>query len=208
MEVRASRRALLAASGAAAATALAGCSGGESNGGIDPDAIDDGSRPGLGDESAPVTVTVFQDFSCPHCRRFKQQVAPTIVAEHVDTGDVRYLHADFPIPVDEQWSYAVASAAHAVFEEAGNDAFWRFKDEIYTHQGSYTLDVIESVAAEVANVGTATRDAAANGTYRDRIEADRERGSRWGVEGTPAVFVDDEQVSLDEVLSAIETRVS
>jgi protein-disulfide isomerase len=208
MEFRTSRRALLSASGAAAATALAGCSGGESGGGIDPESIDDGSRPALGDESAPVTVTVFQDFSCPHCRTFEQQVSPAIISEHVDTGDVRYLHADFPIPVDEQWSYAIASAAHAVFEEAGNDAFWPFKDEIYTHQGSYSLDVVESVADGIADVGAAARDAAANGTYRDRIEADRERGSQWGVEGTPTVFVDDEQVASDEVLSAIEGRVS
>jgi protein-disulfide isomerase len=208
MESRVSRRALLAASGAAATATLAGCSGGESNGGIDPSAIDDGSRPALGDEAAPVTVTVFQDFSCPHCRTFKLQVAPRIVDEHVDTGNVRYLHADFPIPVDEQWSHAIASAAHAVFEEAGNDPFWSFKDEIYTHQGSYSLDIVESVANDIADVGSAAQAAAANGTYRDRIEADRERGSRWGVEGTPAVFVDDEQVSPDEVISAIDGRVS
>jgi protein-disulfide isomerase len=210
MEDRMSRRAVLGAGGTAAVAALAGCSGGSSSssGGIDPEAIDDGDRPALGEESAPVTVTVFQDYSCPHCQAFKQQVAPTIVDRYVDPGDVRYLHADFPIPVDEQWSYAIASAAYAVFEEAGNDAFWSFKDEIYAQQGSYSLEVVASVADGVADVGAAAREAAEDGTYRDRIEADRELGLQWGVEATPSVFVDDESVSPDEVVAAIDDRLS
>lgn len=208
MEHRMSRRTVLGAGATAATAALAGCSGGSGDSAIDPDAIDDGSRPALGEESAPVTVTVFQDYSCPHCRTFKQQVAPTIIEQYVDPGDVRYLHADFPIPVDERWSYAIASAAYAVFEQAGNDAFWSFKDRIYTHQGSYSLDVVASVADEVADVGTAAREAAENGTYRDRVESDRELGLRWGVEGTPSAFVDEESVPPDGVGAAIDGRLS
>jgi protein-disulfide isomerase len=57
-------------------------------------------------------------------------------------------------------------------------------------------------------VGAAAREAAENGTYRDRIEADRELGLQWGVEATPSVFVDDESVSPDEVVAAIDDRLS
>jgi protein-disulfide isomerase len=222
MRYRVSRRRLLAAGGTAAVIGLAGCSDGgtgddpdaESDGGSDdggssvtPASIDDDTRPALGVEDAPVTMAVFQDFSCPHCRSFKREVAPTIVADYVDPGDVRYLHADFPIPVDEQWSYAIANAARAVFEEAGNDAFWPFSEEIYAHQGDYSLDVVESVADEIADVGTAAREAAESGAYRDRIDADRELGIQWGVEGTPAIFVGDELVAPNEVAETIESRL-
>lgn len=205
MEYDGSRRAFLAASGTAVAAALAGCS--DDGGEAAPDEIDDDSRPSIGDESAPVSVTVFEDFGCPACRQFKLQATPAIVQQYVDPGDVRYLHADFPIPVDETWSYPVASAARGVFETAGNDAFWEFSASIYDHQGSYSLDTIESVADDVAGVGTAARDAAEGETHRDRIEADRERGERWGVSGTPTVFVDDEQVPPDEIAEAIESRL-
>jgi protein-disulfide isomerase len=205
MAYRMSRRALLAAGGMTASMALAGCSeGGETGSTVDPDSIDDGERPALGDEAAPVTVTVFQDFSCPHCGTFKQDVAPGLIEQYVEPGDVRYLHADFPIPVDERWSYAVASAARAVFEEAGNDGFWPFTREIYTHQNDYSLETIESVADEIADVGAAAREAADNETYRDRIEDDRERGLAWGVEGTPTVFVGDEAVGISDIPDAIE----
>jgi protein-disulfide isomerase len=190
--------------GAAAAVALAGCSGGS---GIDPDAIDSGDRPALGDESAPVTVTVFEDFACPHCRRFNAQVKPAIEQQYVDSGDVRYLHADFPIPVDETWSYAVASAARAVFDEAGNDGFWSFATAVYDHQGNYSLDTVESVAEETAGAGETARSAAENDSYRDTVDEDRSIGERWGVNGTPSVFVDDEQVEIDSIGDAIESRL-
>ena len=206
MEYKMSRRALLAAGGMTASMALAGCSEDEGTG-VDPNEIDDGDRPALGDESAPVTVTVFEDFTCGACRQFKQGVSPTLIEQYVEPGDVRYLHADFPIPVDEEWAYAVASAAHAVFAEAGNDGFWPFASEIYTYQGHYSLDDIESVAEEVAGAGAAARDAADSEAYRDRIEDDRDRGLGWGVEGTPTVFVDDEAVEVSGVPEAIEGRL-
>lgn len=197
------RRGFLVAS-AAASVALAGCSGDSS---IDPDAIDDGNRPALGDESAPVTVTVFEDYSCPHCRQFNAQLKPAIEREYVDPGDVRYLHADFPIPVDETWSYAIGSAARAVFEEAGNDAFWDFSAAIFDHQGNYSLDTVESVGDEVADVGAVARSAAENDSHRESLDEDRDLGERWGVSGTPSVFVDDEKVELDSIAEAIESRL-
>jgi protein-disulfide isomerase len=206
MRYRVSRRTLLAAGGTTAVTALAGCSDGGASA-VNPSSIDDDTRPARGEADAPVTVAVFQDFSCPHCRSFKQEVAPTIVADYVDPGDVRYLHADFPIPVDEQWSYAIANAARAVFAEAGNDGFWPFSEEIYAHQGEYSLDVVESLADELADAGAAAREAAESGAYRDRIDADRELGVQWGVEGTPAIFVGDELVGPNEVAETIESRL-
>ncbi len=197
------RRGFLATS-AVAAVALAGCSG---DAAIDPDEIDDGDRPGLGDESAPVTVTVFEDFACPHCRQFNVQVKPAIERQYVDPGDVRYLHADFPIPVDETWSYAIGSAARAVFEEAGNDPFWDFAAAIYEQQGSYSFDTVESVAEETADIGEGARSAAENDGHREYLDEERQLGDRWGVNGTPSVFVEDEQVDLDAIGDAIESRL-
>ena len=204
METRISRRTVLAA-GTAACAALAGCSGGDAA--ASPDDIDTDDRPAIGDESAPVTVTVFEDFACPHCRQFNAQVTPQIVQRYVEPGDVRYLHADFPIPVDETWSYAIPSAAYAVFEEAGNDAFWQFATQIYDHQGNYSLDAVETVADEVAEAGSAAREAADEGTYRERVESDKELGDSWGVSGTPTIFVEDEQVDIDEIAGAIDERL-
>ena len=200
------RRRFLAAS-AATCTALAGCLGSDGDG--NPDEIDTADRPALGADDAPVTVTVFEDFSCPGCRQFKEQIFPLILDQHVEPGEVRVLPADFPLPVDESWSWAVPNAARAVFEEAGNDEYWLFTQEIYTHQGSYSYDVIESVADEVGGVGTPARQAAEDRTYSDEIEADKDRGQDWGVEGTPTVFVEESVVDsdYDSIRDAIQDRL-
>lgn len=188
------RRRFLAAS-AVTCTAIAGCLASDDEG--NPDEIDTADRPALGSADAPVRVTVFEDFSCPGCRQFKEQIFPLIVEHHVEPGDVRVLPADFPIPVEEPWSWAVPNAARAVFEETGNDAYWGFTQAIYTHQGNYSYDTIESVADEAGDVGATARDAAENRAYSDAIDADIDRGEAWGVGGTPTVFVEETMVDSD-----------
>jgi len=201
-----SRRRFLAVAGTGAGIALAGCLGGEASG--DLDSFDPAERPALGEADAPVRVAVFEDFSCPGCQQFKAQFTPQIVSAYVETGEAVYFHADFPLPVDETWSYAVASAARAVFEEAGNDAFWGFASAIYEHQGSYAYDVIEETADEYG-VGAEARAAAENETHRDWLDDDREQGEEWGVEGTPTVLVDGDEVEtdLESIFEAIESAL-
>lgn len=206
MTGRYTRRGFLATSGALS-LAIAGCLGTDGRG--NPEELDPTNRPVLGDTDAPVIVTVFEDFSCPGCRQFKTQITPVVYEQYVRTGDVQYFHADFPIPVDEVWSYAVASAARAVFEEAGNEAFWTFATRIYGHQGNYSYGAIEGVADDVADVGAAAREAAEQETYRPELDADHELGEDWGVEGTPTVFVGSAEIetSYDAIRNAIDERL-
>lgn len=167
-------------------------------------------RPSLGDEDAPVTVTVYDDFSCPACRVFKQDVLPKIVEEYVDSGAVQYRHGDLPIPVDETWSWAVPSAARELYEAEGDDVFWAFSAEIFEQQGAYSYDVIETVAEDVAGMGATAREAGETEAHRGKIEVDRERAIEMGATGTPAVFVDGELVdpSYEAISAAIEDRLS
>ena len=160
--------------------------------------------PVSGNPDAPVTMEVYEDFSCPFCGNFKHGIFPQIETEFLDPGDVRYEHRDFPIPVNE-WSRPVANAARAVQEEAGDEAFFEFTHEIYNHLGGYSYDVIESVADDLGYDGDAARDAAENESYDDVITADRERGESLGVGGTPTVVVDESIVEFDEDTPAIES---
>lgn len=191
--------------------------GGDEQNGDDTGADDGGDaaigedldRPALGDDDAPVTVTVYEDFSCPGCRLFKQQAFPRIVEEYVEYGDVKYHHGDLPVPVDETWSWAIPSAARELFEAEGDDAFWTFASEIFGYQEEYSYDVIETVAEDVAGLGVAARDAAENESHRGTIEVDRERAIEMGATATPTVFVDGEVVdpSFEAVSRAIEDRL-
>jgi Protein-disulfide isomerase len=202
---RLSRRAALA-TGAGAAASIAGCLGLGSGSAADPDELDSATRPTLGPSDASVRVVAFEDFSCPGCRAFQTSIFPALSSRYIQQGAVEYYHADYPIPVDE-WSYPVASAARAVFEEAGDEAFFEFAAEMYGRSGSYSLDLIETAAESAGGIGGAARTAAADETYREAVDADRSLGSDWGVEGTPSVFVEDESVDPAELLDVLTDRV-
>lgn len=201
-----SRRRYLAAAGSGLAATLAGCIGGGSS---DIDSLSTDDQPARGNGDAPVRMAVFSDFSCPHCARFERQVTPQIFEQYVASGDVVYFHVDFPIPVDETWSYAVANAARAVFDEAGHDAFWSFFSAVFERQGQYSYDMVETVAEEVGGVGAAAREAAQEESYSDAVESDRSMGEDWGVRGTPSIFVGNEQVEggFNSIADAIESEL-
>lgn len=204
-----SRRAVLAG---AAMAATAGCVAGESG----PDCGDPTQTatvgrqqpPAVGPADAPVTVAVWEDFSCPHCGTFALEVTPQLRSEYVDDGRVRFVRHDFPIPV-EQWAWPAASAARAVLAEADGDAALTFGETVYeqqTYDGGVAADAAAAAGVEPCRAiaaGSADR-------YRPAVERDRQRGSDRGVEGTPAVFVGDSRVefegeiAFDPVRAAIE----
>ncbi len=193
------RRSYLAAVGSAAAVGTtAGCLGG--SGGTLPDGCDVGSldsvsslpRPALGPENAPVTVDVFEDYACPHCRTFTQEVYPEIKSKYVDSGEVRYRFFDFPIPVDDEWSWRAASAARAVQDRADAETFFAFAKGVYANQDRLSdegYQVVHDVADDLDVDGCTVAAAAEQEPYRSVVEADRQAGSDRDVPGTPAVFV-------------------
>ncbi|ELY88158.1 disulfide bond formation protein [Natrialba hulunbeirensis JCM 10989] len=181
------RRAFLGTTTAVGLGVVAGCLGSE----------DPPEPPVTGNPDADVTVTVYEDFSCPFCRDFKLGVFPELEEQYLEPGDVRYEHRDFPV-IDSPWSWEIPSAAREVFESAGNDAFWEFTTEIYAYQGSYNYGAIEGVADEVGADGSAVREAAEDESHRSTIEADRSYGDSNSVGGTPAVFVDGDAVEFYE----------
>lgn len=209
------RRRVLGAVAAGVPPILAGCLGDDDSNPPDGEGVEELPTPVLGDSDADVTVAVFADFACPSCRQFKEIVTPSVVENYVTSGEVRYEHRDFPLPVNE-WSWHVGSAARAVQHEADVDAFWSFSTSIYAYQDDYSFDVIETVAGEITDVEAAVRTAAENETYRPVLETDRAYGEEHGVEATPTVLVDEELVPMEgetwedvytAVAEAIESRL-
>lgn len=188
------RRNLVQSSALLLTGALAGCIGSnDGTSGSDPadgETVDSLPTPTIGPDDAAVTVSVYEDFACPHCGNYVRETFPQIRDEYIDAGIVQYTHHDFPIPVDDQWSWMVASAARAVQDEHGSETFFDFATRIHEHIGSYSLDVIESVAADVGADPQQIRTDAEELVYRPVVEADRQRGIEAGVDRTPTIFVD------------------
>ena len=56
-------------------------------------------EPALGETSALLTIVEFSDFECSYCRHFHEQVFPQLKSQYSDTGLVRFVHKDLPLPL-------------------------------------------------------------------------------------------------------------
>jgi protein-disulfide isomerase len=63
-----------------------------------------------GSPSAPVTIELYTDYQCPHCRAFYLEVLPSLTKEFIATGKVRLIHRDFRLP---QMPYSKTATRYA-----------------------------------------------------------------------------------------------
>ena len=57
--------------------------------------IDIENWPTLGENTAPVLMVEYSDYTCPFCKRFAEDTKPLIVQRYVDAGIVQFVRKDF-----------------------------------------------------------------------------------------------------------------
>ena len=220
--MRQTRRAYLATTASALALGTAGCLGGSGGGAAatlecdvpEREQVDSLPAPAMGPEDAAVVVDGWEDFACPHCATFSLEVLPKLESEYVSEGIVRYRHHDFPLPVNEWWSWKGASAARQVQNEADDETFFDFAKTLYENQSEFSggdaeskLSTLKGLADDAGLDGCSIATAASRDRYRPLLEAERANAADdRGFRGTPTVLVDGQQVSpsWDAVESAVE----
>ena len=55
------------------------------------------AQPSLGESNAPVKLAVFEDFKCPACLNFEENVFPQLKRDFVDTGEVEVFFLTTPL---------------------------------------------------------------------------------------------------------------
>ncbi|MBX7083070.1 MAG: thioredoxin domain-containing protein [Nannocystaceae bacterium] len=151
---------------------------------LQPRKIPTEGRPVYGVETAPVTVVVFADFTCPHCRA---EVPKVRAAIDQFRGRAKLVFKYFPLqgPGHERSRHA-ALAAEAAHEQG---KFWEMHDQIFEHFGELEDDDIMGYAQAIG-LDVARFKASYEGKKGEaRIDADRKDGEQLEIGGTPAVFV-------------------
>lgn len=165
------------------------------------------SPPVAGAEDASVTVTVFEDMRCPHCRDFHDEVVPQLRSEYIDAGDVKMVHRDFPVV--NQWSLLYALGGRSVQAQVSDEGFFAYLDTVFSRQADQSESLIRDAAADGwADPETTVTDVNEE-TYRPTVEGDQSAGRDRGVSSTPTVFVGDGEVdgTFEAVSSAIDEQL-
>lgn len=178
--------------------------------------IDYSNQPYKGKESAPVSIIEFGDYKCPNCKNFAKDVVPLIQQELVDTGKAKfYFMNDSFINVDSTRS---AKFAESVFQELGNETFWKFHDLLFEKQPKdtkyekidvYTEDFLTETLKEIASdsdVDKVLKNFQAKKSD-NAWNKDMEYVEQLGVTGTPTIFVNGERFdgqTIDDLKDMVE----
>ena len=101
-------------------------------------------EPTLGRASAPITIVEFSDFECSYCRRFHEQVFPNIKRQYIDTGLVRFVHKDLPLPFHPN-ALPAAAAARCAGEQ---NRYWDLYSALFDQQNCLSCKGVLTIAAE------------------------------------------------------------
>lgn len=89
----------------------------------------------LGAKDAKVTVIEYASVTCPHCATFHEDIFPTIKADYIDTGKIRFIFREFPT-APANLSVAGSMLARCAAEEKGDDAYFLVLDTLFKNQGN------------------------------------------------------------------------
>lgn len=68
-----------------------------------------------GSAAASITIEIYSDYECPYCAKYFSETVPLLVAQYVQTGKVKLVHRDFPLP-QHAWAKLAARYANAAGE--------------------------------------------------------------------------------------------
>jgi protein-disulfide isomerase len=171
----------------------------------------------IGDPNAPVKIDVFEDFQCPACRIYTQEIEPLVIENLVATGKAYYVFHNYPFVDGDGAGNGGESdqAANAAMCANEQDKFWEMEGTIYANwngenQGTFTDERLTTFAEKIGLNMDAFNTCFAANKYKAEIQADFDLGMTLGVSGTPSIFVNKTIVtpgrvpSYDEIAAAVD----
>ncbi|MBI4420236.1 MAG: thioredoxin domain-containing protein [Gemmatimonadetes bacterium] len=156
------------------------------------------SLDGIGHDSpnphAPVEMAEFLDFGCPECARFAAEVLPTLFAEFVGTGLVRWKTIPY-VTGAFRGSQEAAAAGECAAEQG---AFAAMHDRLFAGQREWSrarrpANVLTGYAAAMG-LDTVRFAACARGDeVRARVRLHTRLARDYRVRGTPTFYLDRER---------------
>ena len=173
----------------------------------------------MADGTAPVTIEVFEDFQCPACKTYSEQIAPQVKDAYVATGEVYYIFRHYPFLDDNAPRKESDQAANASMCAADENRFWDYHDMLFANwngenQGSFNDKRLIAFAEALDLDMAAFRPCFDDNLHAEVINNDLALGTELGVTGTPSVFVNGRLLtpgrvpSFTDISEAVEAELA
>ncbi len=165
--------------------------------------IDISGRPTRGAKGSKVVLVNFDDFECPFCSRLHHTLFPEILKEYGDR--VTFIYKDYPLVEIHPWAMHAAVDANCLAAQS-SDAYWDFADYIHSNQNEVSNEKTPSARLEAVdkltmqqgqkhNLDIAKLQACVKAQDESAVKTSMKQGESVGVDATPVVFVNGEEVS-------------
>jgi len=144
-----------------------------------------GNKPVMGSDSAPVTVVEFADYQCPYCLRFTKTTFPYLKRDYIDTGKVRWVALNLPLPFHKDARKA-AQASHCAGEQG---KFWEMREELFKNPQKLAAEHLPEHAASVGVDVEAFNACMASDRHLADIDQDAKDASAVSLTGTPSFII-------------------
>ena len=142
-------------------------------------------EPALGDPNAPLTIVEFSDFECSYCRRFYEQVMPKLKRDYIDTGLVRFVHKDLPLPFHPH-ALPAAAAARCAGEQ---NRYWELHASLFKQQNCLSCKGVLGIAAEQELDTSKLQACMERKSTLALINANRSEASLHNISATPTFVI-------------------
>ncbi len=164
-------------------------------------------EPTLGNSDAPVTIVEYSDYGCPWCAEWagvdaisqrpidQEKTLEKLKSNYIDSGDVRFVYKDYPVPQLHPNAEQAHIAANCVREQ-GEDMYWEYHDLLFEERGRWTSaagnapgetfpDLAEQVGADVDAFNQCLENSDGTEVQQDK-DGIHEVDSRLG---TPTIYI-------------------
>lgn len=144
----------------------------------------------IGEEDAPATIIIFEDYLCNHCAVFSLQEKPRVVEELVETGKARFVYYDYPLN-PQMGSFLAARAARCAGDQ---DRFWDYHNMLMRNQltwgrESNQIPTFEEYAETLGLDAGEFKGCLNSDRHAESITANLELARALGLPGTPTVLI-------------------
>lgn len=157
--------------------------------------------PVRGSVNAPVTIVEFSDFQCPYCARVQAELAKVT---EVYKDQVKIVFKDYPLTNIHPHAQKAAEAARCAGEQG---KYWEYHDILFANHSTFTPDDFKHYATTLQLDATQFATCLDSGKYASAVNQDLAEGTRVGVSGTPAFFVNGRFLSGAQPFSAFQQAI-
>jgi protein-disulfide isomerase len=144
----------------------------------------------LGEEDAPVTIRLYEDFQCPACAQFARETLPDVVERYAEPGEAKLVSETLAFLGPDSVTTARAAIAAGEQDRYWQYAFLLFKNQGAENSGYATDEFLTNLAEETEGLDVERWNEARNDAFVDEeLQAVQQKANEVGVQATPTLVI-------------------